>query len=342
MHEPRKETDILPPPPGIIGSLRAGFDTIAAHITVIVMPLALDLLLWLGPRLRVNQLLDRSYKDLTSGAPGLGISPDQIRQLRDSFTPENIKALQGVNEFAQSFNVFAILRTFPVGVSSIMTGARPVGSPLGTPMGIQVDSFIGLILWIGALTLVGWFFGGLYFRWVAALVMSDSSAPTTGQVVLQTLLYSFIWSVLTWTLGLPVILLISVFLALNPLIGEAILLFLGFLSMWLIVPVFFSAHGMFIRKQNALVSILSSFQMARFTMPTSSLFVMTVFLLGVGLNLLWAFPTTDSWLALVGILGHAFVTTALLASSFVYYHDMTVWLQTVLDRLRARMPTQQA
>jgi hypothetical protein len=72
------------------------------------------------------------------------------------------------------------------------------------------------------------------------------------------------------------------------------------------------------------------------------LFVLTVFLIGVGLNFLWSIPASDSWLALVGILGHAFITTALLASSFVYYHDMTVWLQTVLERMRARIPTQQA
>jgi hypothetical protein len=69
---------------------------------------------------------------------------------------------------------------------------------------------------------------------------------------------------------------------------------------------------------------------------------MTVFLLGIGLNFVWSVPAEDSWLALVGILGHAFVSTALLASSFVYYHDMTLWLQTVLDRLRTRLPAQHA
>jgi hypothetical protein len=37
---------------------------------------------------------------------------------------------------------------------------------------------------------------------------------------------------------------------------------------------------------------------------------------------------------LVGIAGHAFITTALLAASFVYYRDMNVWLQTVLERLQ--------
>jgi hypothetical protein len=46
---------------------------------------------------------------------------------------------------------------------------------------------------------------------------------------------------------------------------------------------------------------------------------------------------------LVGIGGHAFITAALLAASFVYYRDMNVWLQTVFERLQQKqsIPTQQ-
>jgi hypothetical protein len=67
-----------------------------------------------------------------------------------------------------------------------------------------------------------------------------------------------------------------------------------------------------------------------------------MFLIGAGLNFLWTIPANDSWLTLVGILGHAFIMTALLASSFVYYRDTTAWLQTVFEKLRAPTPTQQA
>jgi hypothetical protein len=60
------------------------------------------------------------------------------------------------------------------------------------------------------------------------------------------------------------------------------------------------------------------------------------------LNYLWTIPANDSWLTLVGILGHAFIMTALLASSFVYYRDTAAWLQSVMERLRATTPTTQA
>jgi hypothetical protein len=59
-------------------------------------------------------------------------------------------------------------------------------------------------------------------------------------------------------------------------------------------------------------------------------------MLSVGLNFLWAIPPKDSWIALVGILAHAFVTTALLAGSFIYYRDMYVWLSTALERIKGK------
>jgi len=100
------------------------------------------------------------------------------------------------------------------------------------------------------------------------------------------------------------------------------------------VPIFFAPHGMYLRGQNAFTSIYASLRMARFTLPSSSMFVLTVFIISQGLNYLWSVPAQDSWMMLVGIAGHAFVTTALLASSFIYYRDMNAWLETVFERLK--------
>jgi len=331
MQTPKIETQILPPPPGIIGSLRAGFDVTAGHITAILMPVALDLILWLGPRLSLNTLAQPVLSYIQQGmlANG-GFKPDDVTSMMTLYQ-QSFKA----------FNVLALLRTFPVGIASLISGKLPGLTPLGMPTTLQIDSYLNLVGLIFLLTLIGWLFGGLYFRWVAALVTPEN-LPSTGRAVIQTLFYSVIWVVICWILGLPIIFTVSLIFMFNSVIGEIVLVILAFISMWLIVPVFFSPHGIFVKKQNAFASILGSFQMARFTLPTSSLFVLTVFLLAYSSNFLWAIPTNDSWLTLVGILGHGFVTTALLASSFKYYRDMTAWLQTVLARLRGGVPTQPA
>lgn len=333
MQAPRIEAQTLPPPPGIIGSLRSGFDAIATHVAVILLPLALDMLLWLGPRLSMDRIVQPVLKELGTLAGTGGMKPEDISNALDMY-----------GKFFQAFNLLGILRTFPIGVSSLMSGVMPTQTPWGSPTILEVGSVPQLLGLSLLLTFVGWILGGLYFRWVAVLstpgATPDDRGPA-GRAVLQTVLYALIWSVVCWVIGLPLIVLLYVLFMINMLLGEGVVLLLGFLSMWLVVPIFFSPHGIFVRKQNAVASILSGFHLTRFTLPTSSLFVLTIFLLGVGLNLLWSKPANDSWLVLAGIFGHAFITTALLASSFVYYHNMSAWLQIALTRLRAGLPGQQ-
>ena len=160
----KNEIQTLPPPPGIIGSLKAGFDTITAHITAIIFPITLDLLLWLGPHISVNQLIQPVLDQFQSFASSSGISASDIKNAMDMYT-----------QFFQQFNLLGILRTFPIGVPSLMSGEMPIGSPLGAPMVWQVDflgQFLGLLF---LLTICGWIFGGLYFRWIASLIAADFS-----------------------------------------------------------------------------------------------------------------------------------------------------------------------
>jgi len=333
MESSKNETTILPPPPSIIMSLRTGFDAIAGHITAILFPLALDLFLWLGPHLSVSQLFVTTLGEVKKLFVDTGVAAPDLQSLDQMQTSLN------------QINIFSALRTLPIGVSSLISSKGSIQTPFGAPLTLQVDTLFHFYAAMFLFFLAGWVLGGLYFRWIAGLVLTSDSQISIGRAVVQTIVYSLIWSLLFWILGMPAVFVLYLIFMINPLIGQGVLLFIGFLSMWLVVPIFFSSLGMFVHKQNAVTSIMTSFQTARFSMPSSSLFVLTILMVGVGLNFLWAIPSDDSWLTLIGILGHAFVTTALLASSFVYYHDMTDWIQAVLDRMRSslpKQPTQQA
>lgn len=328
--------ETLPPPPGVVGSLRAGFDAIASHLPVILAPLALDLFLWLGPRLHVDRLFQPLFDELTRYARNSGFPSADLKTLQENSAV--------ILEQLQQFNLLSTLRTFPIGVFSLMSGSGSNQTPLGAASVIQVDSIFILLGWIALLTVVGWLFGGLFFRWVSLVVIDPSQPVDTrfGPLILQTMLISVIYFIFAVMLGTPLLVVLALIMAASPLLAQGMLLVLGLLSMWLVVPIFFSSHGIFMRRQNAFSSIYTSLRLARFTMPTSSLFVLSVLLIAYGLNFLWNIPSSDSWMALVGILGHAFVTTSLLAASFIYYRDMQVWLQTVFEKLKTNLPTQQA
>ena len=322
----------LPPPPGVISSIKAGFDTVAAHITAILLPLSLNLFLWLGPRLRIDALFNSVKDEVIQIWQTGGISAAEIQRVMD-----------GYNNTIPMINLFWLLRTLPIGVSTLLFPQEASQTPLGDSAVLQVNA-LSLFGWMFLLILIGWIGGGLYFRSVAwlATATKDEQPMRVSRAIVQTILISIFCGILAMVIGLPIFLVLALVLQFSPFIANLLVLFVSLASMWVIVPLFFWPHGVFVRKQNVITSIISSVQMARFTLPTSSMFVLTVFLLSFGLNFLWSIPPEDSWMTIVGILGNSFVTTALLAGSFIYYRDMNIWLQSVIEKLRPNAVTKQA
>jgi hypothetical protein len=318
----------LPPPPGIINSIRAGFDTIASHIGVIFMPLFLNIFLWLGPRLSLKEFYDSIKGEMIKTWQTLGASAEQIQTISND------------SDTITSVNLFSFLRTLPIGTSSLFSFHEVSATPLGEPAVWQVNSFT-LLLGVMVLVVIGWLFGALYFRSVAWIaVPNEKEGIHIMNAILQTVFISIFCGILFF-IFFPVLSIVIGFAgAISDFFAILLVLFLSFVSMWVIVPVFFLPHGVFVFQQNVFQAMASSYSLTRFTLPNSSLFVLTVFILAFGLNFLWRIPATDSWLTLVGIFGHSFVTTALLAGSFIYYRDMTAWVKTVLEKLKP--PVKQA
>ena len=318
----------LPPPPGVIVSLRAGFDAVASHVSLILFPLALDIILWLGPRLSVDSLL-RPFVRYMFVQARRGVASSEI----DQFLEAQSIFLEGL----QSFNLLSLVskfRTFPIGISSLLAQEMPAAStPLGEQSIVQVSSLPLLLLMTFLLTAMGWVGGGLYFRWVSGTTLGhEETGISLLRAVVQTLILSVCWFIGLMVIFLPLMFVLTLLALINPILANVAIFVILFLAFWLIVPLFFMPHGIFARRQNAFLSILTSLRMARFTFPSSGMFVISVLILSQGLNYLWSVPPNDSWMTLVGIAGHAFITTAILAASFVYYRDMNVWLQTIFEQ----------
>ena len=64
--------------PKLIPTFKTGFDTVANRISLILLPLALDLFLWLGPHFSIKQVLQITIRQLQA-LPNLNAA--QVSQL---------------------------------------------------------------------------------------------------------------------------------------------------------------------------------------------------------------------------------------------------------------------
>lgn len=317
-----------PSPPNLVASLRLGFDAITNHIILIIFPIALDLFLWFGPHLQLKKLIESIVSQLSS-----------ISGLQDPGAAEILQAGQEAwMILAERFNIFTALRSYPVGIPSLMVSLLSVETPAGTVRTWELNSPGMVVLaWI-LITLLGLVAGTLYYDVV-------SQAALFGQVrwrqalegwpwaSLQVVLLTLFWVVLLVGVSIPGSCIISLVTLVGFSLGQcAVLLYAGLLF-WLIFPLLFSPHGIFVKRYNMFVSIKASVRLTRLTLPTTGLFFLMIVLLGKGLDMLWRVPPQTSWLALVGVAGHAFITTSLLASSFVYYRDADQWARNVLQQI---------
>jgi hypothetical protein len=324
-----------PAPPQLLKTIIAGFDTITNHIGLVLFPIGLDLLIWLAPHLRLKQLIE-SWMDLFF-RPVDGV-------------PEVMEMMQVAQEAwtlaAERFNLLVILRSYPVGIPSLMVSILPLQAPGGQPALIDLPSVGSVLLLATVLTLVGLLGGALYFSMVARVAIHDELRlrkvfydwPRTS---LQVIVLALVWIGLMLGVSMPVSCGISIFAMIGISLGPLAFFIFGSLLLWIIFPLLFSPHGIFVNQDSAWASIKKSIQITRMTLPTTATFFVSILFLGWGMDMLWRIPPENSWLMLIGVAGHAFVATGSLAASFIYYQQANEWVQSIIEQLAQNAPPSQ-
>ena len=304
-------------------SLMAGFDAVGNHVSVILFSVCLDCFLWFGPRLRLLKVLQPLF--------------NQTEAMPELQNPETFEALEVLVE---EVNLFSVLRTFPVGIPSLIAGRPIFKIPTGSQNILDLSSYGSMFLVWLALIFVGLIIGSLYFSVVA-------QAAIVGKVDIRRALKEWLWTstqvllltifclVLCLVLILPFSCLFTILmmsgLSVEQLSLVSILVAGGFL-VWLIIPLFFSPHGIFVNRRPVWNSLIDSIHLTRLTFFTTSLLLLVILVISEGLNILWNMPPADSWMVIVGIAGHAFISSSLLAASFVYYRDALSWIHQVVQK----------
>jgi len=307
-------------PPRILPSLVEGFNAIASRIYLILFPVAIDLLLWFGPLVRVkNLLLPVLYRATDLSADVYGQEAQEMIQ--------SSKELWA--SLLESFNLLSALRTYPIGVPSLISRQGAQANPLGSPLVIEMPSIQNALFLLLAASIIGIILGSCYYAFIARSTDKHTQTLSFSHFLRfsgQSLLLSVLLFLLLFMLGLPATCFISSITMILPSLGSLPFMIFGLIVIWLMLPLVFTPHGIFLREMKIHQSLLASVKLVRSRIAESAMFCILVIMISYGLDMLWLTPPLNSWMMLIGILGHGFISSALLASSFVFFRDGFEWL----------------
>lgn len=317
-------------PPRLIPAFVAGFNAVANHIYLIAFPVLLDLLLWLGPLIRVKNLVQPVFEET-------------VRQMAGLYPADTLALLEASKEtvlqFFEHFNLLFALRTIPIGIPSLMVGIAPLNNPLGNLQVVEMISTNQTWSVVLACLSIGICLGCLFFSLVAKTVAGNKIAWDFNLFLLQlknTFILTLVLMGFGLVLSLPTLLLMSFIVSFLPSLGSIPIMLLGVFLVWLLLPMVFSVHGIFMGQSNPFKSISTSMHLVKRYLPTTGLFFLVAILLSQGLDMLWTTPQPNEWISLVGVLGHGFISSGVLAASFVYYFKGMEYMKERMRRESAK------
>lgn len=320
---------------GIIETLSAGFDLVRRRLWLIVVPIVIDLFLWLGPRISIEPLVKR-FESL--------LIPPASAQL----TPADLEALQmsrnALLDVGSHFNLASLLPNTLLGVPSAMTG--DMVDPVFThPAVWQVSSgwsALGLVL---VLLLGSVFIASLYLTLVAREVSIDSLdlSRLAGRV--------WIHGVRIIALGLALLAALAIFMVPVSVVSAVLaLLHQGLALMWVgmfslaamwvgiavMIYLLFAVDSIVLFGDGALRAARNSVMVVRRNLWSTLGLVLLTNLISIGLSFVWQRLAVISWGPLIGIVGNAYVGSGLVAAVLIFYRDRYQKLQTEMQKSKGK------
>jgi hypothetical protein len=318
-------------PLGAIDALFAGFELVFRQPWILLVPIALDLFLWLGPQIHAKPIFDQLLSILNASAAQSG-SPD-TQQALDAFK----SAFQAAGE---QFNVFSFVAMFGMGIPTIMPIVDPPPVDLFKPavlFSIEDQSvFLG---WFVLFALVGVLLGSIYLAGIARAVKREpgnmlSFLPETVRSFARVLMLVVALGLGGLVLMIPFALGALLVSLLSPGLGVFFILAIWLVLMWAALYLSFAVPSIFVSGVGVQKSILNSITVFRYNFWSAIGLVFLVVVIQMGFSIIWQQFQDSTAGLIVDMLANAVLGTALVAAMMLFYYDRFTWLTAVRERIR--------
>lgn len=309
MHEQRETSSL----PGVWATVAAGFELTTRHLWLLVIPLLLDVFLWLGPRLSFAPLVEQLIAQWPADIAAVDPRP----------------ALETI---ATRTNLFTNLSVAYLGVPTLWAGAAPEKTPLVAPV-FSIDNWAAWAGFLLLLTLVGLLLSALYYTLIARTVVRPQDAlgrpagnaaqvaSWIGRTWLRYLALSLLFLAALFAIILPIAAIAAFVLLLSRFLGTLLLLSAPVLILWLLVFLSYTPAGLALNRQSFFRAFGESVRLLQWNLPSGITLLLVVFAGAQVMNWLMLAADNGTWLTLASLPAHAYISTALTAALFLFYRD---------------------
>ena len=306
---------------GVIDSLSAGFRYLGWRLELILIPVLLDLLLWLGPRFSVAPLFASFAAAYGELAGAEGVTPDiavMVDQLAASIreTGEGSNLLNGL---ASS----ALLH-----VPSLPLAPAQLGSQV-----IEIATAGEAVVWWLIFSLFGLLIGVLYLTLLARRLpiggMAGAGAPQVGAAVLRHWLQvcGFVILVVMGLLliYLPISFAVGMIMLFSPAFGSAVAALAGAVTLVVFFYLYFVTAALIMDNIPLLEAMGRSLRIVRENFWPTLGFILLSNLIALGIALLLVqLANLALWGAAVAIAINAYIGTGLSLALLVFYRSRLI------------------
>jgi len=306
-------------PLSIIDTLSAGFGTVTKRLWVIIVPVALDVFLWLGPKLSVAPVIRDALATLQTTmrmmAPGGGLDAGMAETFQ--VMAEEIQATVGRT------NLLALLAWGRLGMPSI-AALRPVNPEVDRI--IEVTSYGQMFGLQAAILLVGLLVACVFLAMLGQEVRGEGIRIST---LLQSVpRYWLRLLLIVVPLGIALMFALSASLILGPLA-----FIVWALVLWVLLYLFFVPQAVTMAEESPLRALWSSFLVVRTSFWSALGLILLTNVIGSGLSLIWRNIMEIPSGTVIAIVGNAYVGSGLTAAAFIFYRDrVAMWREMQQQR----------
>ena len=319
----------------VINTLSEGFEIIVKQPWILALPVLLDLLLWLGPKISLRPLIQQGLR----GINGLSSQVEYSTWLSMQQAWEEMGIQQIWEVFAERFNLLSVLSSINI-VSILSFGLLDIPSLVaiehlegilpgeGTSIleissGLSALGAFALLLLFG-LALITFFQGMIAQQVRDERISLRFFVSRFGRYLLYILAIVLVLAIILVVIGGPLSLVLFFVGTLSPTLMQLLLLVAGAILLWFSLYLVFVVHGILLGDETPIKSLWASMNIVHKDFWAVLSLLLLTRLIRAGFLFVWSRLTGTVPGLIVAIVGNAFLGAGLATASFCFYRDSFV------------------